>query len=232
MKELLKKYSFIRKTILYFYHKFKNRHLVKFWFGSEISSKCQFEGNNMVCKNTSFIGNLGYASYIGPNSNLSAIIGRFTSIGPGCKYICETHPFKPPYVTTSPYFYSLDTHKNPQKITYAKEQSFKEYVYFDEKNEIANEIGSDCWLGANVTLIGGVRISDGAVVLAHAVVTKDVPPYAIVGGIPAKIIGYRYDEETIKLLLKIKWWNKDEQWFKDNVELLTDIDKFKNKFTR
>ena len=51
-----------------------------------------------------------------------------------------------------------------------------------------NKIGNDCWFGSDVTLIGGVEVHDGAVVLAHAVVTKDVPPYAIVGGVPAKVI--------------------------------------------
>ena len=71
---------------------------------------------------------------------------------------------------------------------------------------------------------------DGAVVLAHAVVTKDVPPYAIVGGVPAKVIGYRYDEDTIDFLLKVKWWNKDKKWFKEHWELLCDIDKMKTYF--
>ena len=76
-------------------------------------------------------------------------------------------------------------------------------------------------------LIGGVHIADGAVVLAGAVVTKDVPPYAIVGGVPAKIIRYRYDEETISFLLQAQWWNNTEDWFKENWKLLTDIDKLK-----
>ena len=76
-------------------------------------------------------------------------------------------------------------------------------------------------------IIGGVHIADGAVVLAGAVVTKNVPPYAIVGGVPAKIIRYRYDEETISFLLQAQWWNNTEDWFKENWKLLTDIDKLK-----
>ena len=76
-------------------------------------------------------------------------------------------------------------------------------------------------------IIGGVHIADGAVVLAGAVVTKDVPPYAIVGGFPAKIIQYRYDEETINFLLNIQWWNNSEDWFKEHWRLLTDINRLK-----
>lgn len=76
-------------------------------------------------------------------------------------------------------------------------------------------------------LIGGVHIANGAVELAGARVTKDVPSYAIVGGVPAKIIGYRYDEETISNLLQTQWWNNTEEWFKENWKMQTDIDKQK-----
>lgn len=68
-------------------------------------------------------------------------------------------------------------------------------------------IGNDVWIGNSVTIMGGVRIGDGAVVAAHSVVTKDVPPFAIVGGNPAKIIKYRFDEDTIARLERIQWWN-------------------------
>ena len=67
-------------------------------------------------------------------------------------------------------------------------------------------------------------------ILAHAVVTKDVPPYAIVAGVPAKIIDYRYDEDTIKWLLKVQWWNNSTAWFEKNWELLCDINKLKSYY--
>ena len=67
-------------------------------------------------------------------------------------------------------------------------------------------------------------------VLAGAVVSKDVPPYAIVGGVPAKIIRYRYDETTIEWLLRIKWWNNSNEWFKKNWRLLSDIEELRNYF--
>ena len=71
------------------------------------------------------------------------------------------------------------------------------------------EIGNDVWIGNGACIMGGIKIGDGAIVATNAVVTKDVPPYAIVGGVPAKVIRYRFDETTIKELLDLKWWEYD-----------------------
>lgn len=81
-------------------------------------------------------------------------------------------------------------------------------------------IGNDVWIGFNATILSGVTIGDGAVIGACAVVSKDVPPYAIVGGVPAKVIKYRFDEATIKKFLKVKWWDWDEKKIKRNINLL------------
>lgn len=226
----IKEHRFLRKPLLYLYHKLHHGKSLRFWYSSDISKRSEFEGKNMVCEKARFVGKMGYGSYIGPHSNICADIGRFTSIAGSCNYITETHPMKAPFATTSPYFYSLDTHKNPQRETFAKEQFLKEYLYYDNQREIVNKIGNDCWIGANVTLIGGVEIADGAVVLAHAVVTKDVPPYAIVGGVPARVVGYRYDDATIAFLLRIRWWENTETWFRENAELLVNIDKLKEYY--
>lgn len=81
-------------------------------------------------------------------------------------------------------------------------------------------IGNDCWLGNGVTVMGGVTIHNGAIAAARAVVTKDVPPYAIVGGNPAKIIGYRFDKDIIDKLLKIKWWDWSDSQIKENEQFM------------
>lgn len=89
-------------------------------------------------------------------------------------------------------------------------------------------IENDVWVGAKATIMSGVRISNGAVVAANSTVTKDVPPYAIVGGNPAKIIKYRFNERQIESLLKISWWNWTEDRIKNEALFLwsNNIDTF------
>lgn len=89
-------------------------------------------------------------------------------------------------------------------------------------------IGNDVWIGTNVTILSGLRIGDGAVIMAGALVSKSVPPYAIVGGIPAKIIKYRFNEERILKLLKIRWWDWEEKKILKKIPLLSseNIDVF------
>lgn len=227
---VLKKCGFLRILLLYLYHKIHNRKLVKFWYSTHLSSHCIFEGLNMVCNNSSFYGKMGLGSYIGSNCHLNAYIGRFSSIAPGVHCINASHPMKEPFVTTCPLFYSLDRSKNPQKVTFAVEQLFDEFRYYDSYRKIDVNIGNDCWIGENATFIGGVEISDGAVVLADALVVKDVPPYAIVGGTPAKIIGYRYAKKEIDFLQSVKWWENDVAWIEENWRLMSDFNLFKRYF--
>ncbi|WP_288908173.1 CatB-related O-acetyltransferase [uncultured Selenomonas sp.] len=87
-------------------------------------------------------------------------------------------------------------------------------------------IGNDVWIGCDVTILGGVRIGNGAVIGARAVVAKDVPPYAVAVGNPARVIKYRFDEETIRALQQIKWWNRSEEKIKANLHLMKDPARF------
>ena len=97
------------------------------------------------------------------------------------------------------------------------------FKYLNSEKKISIEIGNDVWIGSRATILEGVNIGDGVVVAAGAVVTKDVPPYAIVGGVPARIIRYRFDEETIQNLLKMKWWEKDQEWIQNHADDFDDV---------
>lgn len=220
--------NFLKHLAKYFYNKyrFKGKGVI-LPYSANVSVNSKIEGDCLFCKRSTFHGTLGRGSIIASGVNLEADVGRYCSIGARATFITATHPIKAPFVTTSPVFYSL---RSQLGYTYAKKQAFKEWKYYDEKRKIAVKIGNDCWTGYDVCFIGGVKIGDGAVVLSRALVTKDVPPYAIVGGIPAKIIGYRYDEDTINLLQRVQWWNKSLVWLQDHSELLCDIDKFKEYF--
>lgn len=83
-------------------------------------------------------------------------------------------------------------------------------------------IGNDVWIGDSVTILSGVKIGDGAVIGANSLVTKNIEPYTIVGGVPTKLIKKRFDDKTIKKLLKVKWWNWSDQKIQKNIELLKD----------
>lgn len=85
-------------------------------------------------------------------------------------------------------------------------------------------IGNDVWIGHNATILPGVKIGDGAIIGAYSVVAKDIPPYAVAVGNPVKIVKYRFDEELISLLLKYKWWNKEEEEINKILPILTSSD--------
>ena len=202
----------------------KWRGKLQFEQGCDIALQAQFEGMNKIYSHSSFGGILGYGSYIGHHSSLTAKIGRFCSISNHVICNAGIHPFQAPFATTSPCFFSL---RKQNGATFATQQMLNEIKTTDNEGAFDCEIGNDVWICEGVFINGGIHIADGAVVLAHAVVTKDVPPYAIVGGVPAKIIGYRYDEATIKWLLNVQWWNNPIAWFRAHWSLLCDIDKLK-----
>lgn len=220
----------IKRIVKYLYFKIKWHKKLSFTFNCTITNDSEFEGMSQIHSYTSFRGRLGYGSYIGSHCDLSADIGRFTSIAPYVRCNAGVHPYKEPFVATSPCFYSLNPHHSQNGSTFANEQIYDELDYYDKTRNIAVKIGADCWIGEGVFLVGGIKIGNGAVVLAHAVVTKDIPDYAIVGGVPGKIIGYRYDQQTIDWLLKIKWWNNTENWFKHNWKLLCNLNNLKEYY--
>lgn len=214
--------SLIKRIIKYIYFTIKWKKKLAFSFDCDIALDAQFEGMNKLYANSFFSGYLGRGSYICYHSVIRGKVGRFTSIASRCQVINGIHPYTYPYVSTSPAFISLSKQNG---YTFVSEQQMEELKYADGNYEVI--IGNDCWIGEGVSLIGGVTVGDGAIVLAGAVVTKDVPPYAIVAGIPAKIVKYRYHQEDIDFLLKFKWWNKEVDWIKENSHLFLDMEQFK-----
>lgn len=197
---------------------------VKFGLFSRVGSGSFFECNNRVGKFSFVKGSMGKYSYVGDNVTIiDGNIGRYTSISSNVHVVNGRHPLKAPYVSTSPVFYSK---QSPVGYSFASEQMFEEYSYTDKERKFCVVIGNDCWIGYGVSIVEGVTIGDGAVVLANATVTKDVPPYAIVGGVPAKVMGYRYEENIISQLLNICWWNQDDKWIAERKHLFVDIDAF------
>ena len=91
-------------------------------------------------------------------------------------------------------------------------------------------IGHDVWIGQSVTIMGGVKIGNGAVVASNATVTKDVPPYSIVAGLPARVIKYRFEQEIIRKLQAIRWWNWKYEEILMNLGLLNDPNAFVEKY--
>jgi len=187
----------------------------KFYPGVSIDDYSLLGKFNVIFKdvviNNSVIGD---HTFIQKDSTINhASVGKFCSIamrvtiGPG------RHPTD--YVSSHPAFYSCT---QPLAKTYSMSDMF---VPFKQTN-----IGHDVWIGQNVLIMDGVNVGTGAVIAAGAIVTKDVPEYAIVAGIPATIIRYRFDEQTRQKMLQTCWWEKSEDWLQKNAATFSNPHKF------
>lgn len=160
-----------------------------------VNDPCDFEKNNVL--------------YHYPVNGDKLKIGKFCSIACGAKFIFTSanHSLKSLSTYPFPIFFEewgLDV-KNIREA-------------WDNKGDIV--IGSDVWIGYEAVILSGVTIGDGAVVGARAVVTKDVPPYTVVGGVPARPIKKRFDEQTIDRLLKLRWWDLGREKIKECIPFI------------
>lgn len=161
---------------------------------------------------------IGDHSYTNSNTHINFTkIGKFCSIGSNVIFGLGSHPTD--LISTHPAFYS----KNK------KFQTFADKEYFEDFKEI--NLGNDIWIGSDVRIMGGVSIADGAIIAAGAIVTRDVQPYEVVGGIPAKHIKYRINKDLIEKIRGTKWWDKDEDWLIENYNLFLNNELFLDYFS-
>lgn len=218
IKKSLKK---IRNMI--YYTKMKRRNVL-ISNSAIVNKNTKFEGyNNVLDKSIVIDCEIGLGTYIHAKSNIQKCkIGKWCSIAPEVEIIIGNHPTKN-FVTTHPIFYSKRFKSN---LKLENKNQFEEFSYTDHTEKWFCEIENDVWIGERVSIINGIKIGNGAIIAAGAVVTKDVPPFAIVGGVPAKIIKYRFNEKQIEELEKVEWWNKDIDWIKKYINYFNNIDKF------
>ena len=200
-----------------------------------IDKKSRFEGRNFVGSGAWVQDSiLGRGSYVAAYSRIEHCrIGRYTCIGQRVYIEHGLHPTG--FVSMHPFFYSRENQIGYSYLSFdtkgfsrrgSSEVLFKEEIYADPEKCFYCEIGNDVWIGNDARLMAGIRIGDGAVVGAGAVVTKDVPPYTIVAGNPARTIRTRFPEEIIRRLLEHPWWERTEEYLSEHVDIFTDVNAY------
>ena len=190
----------------------------------KVSINSVLEGESIINENCNITDSfIGLGTYIASDSIMPMTkIGRFCSIGQNVRTCLGRHPTSK-FVSTHPSFWLKSKLSG---FTFVNENKFEPHLYIDSTNKYIVGIGNDVWIGNNVLIMDGINIGDGAVIAAGSIVTKDVDPYTIVGGTPAKPIKKRFTDEQIEKLLKIKWWDMDINSIRLIAPKMTDIGLF------
>ncbi|MEP6928575.1 MAG: CatB-related O-acetyltransferase [Flavobacterium sp.] len=173
------------------------------------------KGQNKIYLHQAKNVSIGYKTYHNGafvwqwHQNSALEIGKYCSIANDVQFILDSGHHMVSEVTTYPHFNHLVNKELP--IGNVTQSDFKKNIKTEESKTI---IGNDVWIGMNVIILPNVKIGDGVTILAGTVVTKDIPDYAVVGGIPGAIVKMKYDLDTIDKMKKIQWWN----WSPDKVE--------------
>ena len=158
-------------------------------------------------------------------------IGKFCSIARQVYFLCSAGNHYMNFVTTYPLLDRLfEKNENVELCEYQQPQKISDLDLSYSRGPII--VGNDVWIGFRAIIQSGVKINDGAVILPNAVVTKDVPPYCVVGGIPAKIIKKRFSDTQIEKMLSIQWWNWSDEIIRERIsDFFLPIQDFISKYS-
>jgi acetyltransferase-like isoleucine patch superfamily enzyme len=191
------------------------------YFGHNVAvgKDCHFGANVRIYFNIRLSSvEIGDYSYVGGGSYIQhAKIGKFCSIGPDVRIGLGVHPLD--HVSTYPGFYSTNASGS---VPFTKDTIVEENVRIC--------IGNDVWIGAKTLIMDGVSIGHGAVIGAGSVVTKNVAPYTVVAGVPARELRKRFDEDMVAFLLEFAWWDKDEAFLRTHAASFRSPEVFRDEF--
>lgn len=162
---------------------------------------------------------------------VNTILGRYVAIGPGCRPLGFRHPVEAVCINSAIYnFYRENIYPYFQNYEQIHGKLEKKPVPTPQPNSRTTIIGPDVWFASNVTFTPGIKVGTGAIIASNSVVTKDVPPYSFVAGVPAKVKKMRFEDNIIEKLLESNWWNYElGDLFKLKLDFSSPIN-FLNKF--
>lgn len=183
------------------------------FYGSQFADHVGVGYGSLIVHST-----IGLHSYLGMRCIVAhAEIGRFCSIAADVTIGTGRHP--------------IDRNVAMHPAFYLRRLPEWDFVLSDSHEEFRRtSVGNDVWIGNKAIILDGVTVGDGVVIGAGSVVTHDLAPYGIYAGVPAKLLRYRFSESQIDRLLKLRWWDKDLTWIRENATEFADVDDFLGKF--